>query len=121
MTIHPQRTNNILEQFFRGVRRAHRRKTGDNSMNRALQTMLADTPLVRNLDNQRYLNILLGGKATLEELFADLDAKQLSFKDEQQASAGRILSGFTKLIRQKALPKLVASFFINAAKNQKPN
>jgi hypothetical protein len=121
MTIHPQRTNNILEQFFRGVRRAHRRKTGDNSMNRALQTMLADTPLVRNLDNQRYLDILLDGKATLEELFAYLDAKHPSSKDEKQQSTGRILSGFTKLIRQRELPKLIASFFIKAAKNQKTN
>lgn len=43
-TIYPQRTNNILEQFFRGVRRGHRRKSGNNSMHRVLQTMLADTP-----------------------------------------------------------------------------
>lgn len=27
VTIYPQRTNNILEQFFRGVRRGQRRKT----------------------------------------------------------------------------------------------
>jgi hypothetical protein len=43
-SIYPQRTNNILEQFFRGVRRGNRRKTGNNSMHRVLQTMLADTP-----------------------------------------------------------------------------
>ena len=30
--IYPQRTNNILEQFFRDIRRKHRRKTGNNSM-----------------------------------------------------------------------------------------
>jgi len=43
-TVYPQRTNNILEQFFRSLRRDHHRRTGDNSMHRALQTMLADTP-----------------------------------------------------------------------------
>jgi len=42
--IYPQRTNNILEQFFRGIRRKHRRKTGNNSMQRVLQTVLSDTP-----------------------------------------------------------------------------
>jgi hypothetical protein len=51
ITIYPQRTNNILEQFFRGIRRGQRRKTGNNTMGRILQTMLADTPLVKNLDN----------------------------------------------------------------------
>jgi len=50
-TVYPQRTNNILEQFFRSLRRDHRRRSGDNSMYRALQTMLAGTPLVKNLSN----------------------------------------------------------------------
>ena len=52
VTIYPQRTNNILEQFFRGVRLGQRRKTGNNSLRPMLQTMLADTPLVKNLDNR---------------------------------------------------------------------
>jgi hypothetical protein len=45
--IYLQRTNNILEQFFRSIRRGERRKTGNDSMCRTLQTMLADTPLVK--------------------------------------------------------------------------
>ena len=75
VTIYPQRTNNILEQFFRSVRRGQRRKTGNNSLRPMLQTMLADTPLVKNLDNDEYMKILLDGKTKLEELFtgAELD------------------------------------------------
>ena len=57
--IYPQRTNNILEQFFRSFRRGERRKTGNDSLCRTLQTMLADTPLVKNLDNPQYMKILL--------------------------------------------------------------
>jgi hypothetical protein len=34
IAVFPQRTNNILEQFFRGMRRAHRRKTGNDCMRR---------------------------------------------------------------------------------------
>ena len=49
-TIHPQRTNNILERFFRCLNRDHRRRTGENAMKGALQAMLADTPLVKNLE-----------------------------------------------------------------------
>ncbi|MGD9849535.1 MAG: transposase, partial [Desulfuromonas sp.] len=60
--VYPQRTNNILEQFFRSLRRDHRRRTGDNRMHRALQTMLADTPLVKNLSNPHYMQILLDGR-----------------------------------------------------------
>ncbi len=60
--VYPQRTNNILEQFFRSLRRDHRRRTGDNRMHRALQTMLADTPLVKNLSNPDYMKILLDGR-----------------------------------------------------------
>ena len=81
VTIYPQRTNNILEQFFRGLRRGHRRKTGNNSMCRTLQTMLADTPLIKNLDNPDYMKILLDGKASLEELFAELATMALANTD----------------------------------------
>lgn len=110
--IYPQRTNNILEQFFRGMRSGHRRKTGNNSMSRALQTMLADTPLVKNLDNQEYVKILLNGKATLEELFAEIAAYLPTFKeDNNELETGRILPGFRKLINLKNLPAQVANLF----------
>ena len=70
--IQPQRTNNILEQFFRSLKRAHRRRTGNASSSRLLRTMLAETPLVRNLENPTYMKILLNGKASLEEVFAQI-------------------------------------------------
>ena len=72
-TVQPQRTNNIMERFFRDLRRGHRRKTGNNSMSRALRSLLADTPLVKNLENREYMDIILNGKNSLEELFADID------------------------------------------------
>jgi len=48
ITIYPQRTNNIIEQFFRDLKRSYRRRTGNNTMSRVLNSMLADTPLVKN-------------------------------------------------------------------------
>lgn len=77
MQILPQRTNNILEQFFRRVKRGYRRRTGDGSASRALRTMLAQTPLVQNLHNAEYMKILLNGKTALEEVFASIDVKIL--------------------------------------------
>lgn len=111
VTIYPQRTNNILEQFFRGVRRGHRRKTGNNSMHRVLQTMLANTPLVRNLDNPAYMKILLDGKANLEELFAELGAMPPASNTESQADTDRLLPGFRAIINLPTLPEQIVRLF----------
>jgi transposase-like protein len=72
-TIQPQRTNNILERFFRNLKRDYRHKSGCHSLGRAFRAMLPDTTLVKNLENQEYLKILLDGHSTLEALFAELD------------------------------------------------
>jgi hypothetical protein len=111
-SIYPQRTNNILEQFFRSVRRGHRRKTGDNSMRRVLQTMLADTPLVKNLDNPAYMEILLDGKENLEELFAELAPSWITNGEaESQSETDRLLPGFRVLINNPSLPEQIAQLF----------
>ena len=75
IAIVPQRTNNILERFFRGEKRRGRKKSGTASLNKTLKTILADTPLVRNLDNNDYLQIILNGCSTLEERFSQIDYK----------------------------------------------
>ena len=108
VTIYPQRTNNILEQFFRGIRRGQRRKTGNNSIRRMLQTMLADTPLIKNLDNDEYMKILLDGKANLEELFADLELTAIAYSADPPIEVDRLLPGFRRLITQQILPGQVA-------------
>jgi hypothetical protein len=83
--IRPQRTNNILEQFFRSLKRASRRRTGNASSSRMLQTILSETPLVRNLENPRYMTILLNGKASIEEVFAEIEIETLrkAFREAQ--------------------------------------
>ena len=119
--IYPQRTNNILEQFFRGVRRGHRRKTGNNSMSRTLQAMLADTPLVKNLDNPEYVKILLNGKANLEELFAEIASMPETTAYESETDTDRILPGFKTLIKMSTLPDQVARLFREQANMGKSN
>lgn len=106
--VYPQRTNNILEQFFRSLRRDHRRRTGDNRMHRALQTMLADTPLVKNLSNPHYMQILLDGRTSLEALFADLDITASTNDLEQSIETDRILPGFKALTKMPDLPIRIA-------------
>ena len=106
--IYPQRTNNILEQFFRGFRRGQRRKTGNNSLRHMLQTMLSDTPLVKNLDNDKYMKILLDGRANLEELFADSEIAATSVSANLPAEVDFLLPGFRKLIKQNTFPGKLA-------------
>lgn len=47
--------------------------------------MPGDIPLVKNLDNPDYMNILLDGKANLEELFAELGTTHLAGSGGLQA------------------------------------
>ena len=83
--IQPQRTNNIMEQFFREEKRRCRKKSGQSSLSKTLKGMLADTLLVKNLTNADYMKILLKGKPNLEERFADIDIKQARLKLKAEA------------------------------------
>ena len=72
--IQPQRTNNLLEQFFRAFMRTYRKKNGFQAVTRVLKAMLEDTPLVMNLRNKDFMDILLDGRQNIGERFADIDA-----------------------------------------------
>jgi hypothetical protein len=114
--IQPQRTNNILEQFFRSLKRASRRRTGNASSSRMLRTMLAETPLVRNLKNPSYMRILLSGKASLEEVFAEVDID--TFRDafrEAQDVPEKIPSKLKPLIAMPDFPEKLLSMAEKAA------
>lgn len=74
-------------------------------MGRVLHTMLADTPLVKNLDSHEYMEILLDGKERLEELFAELESTRCAEELKLNLDAGRILQGFRQLIMKETLPE----------------
>jgi hypothetical protein len=116
LVIQPQRTNNIMERFFRDLRRGVRRRTGHNSISRFLQSMIADTPLVRNLENPSYLKILLNGHPTLEARFAQIDIETVR-KELQaaQASLEKVPSKIRQLIVLPAFPETISRLFQNAA------
>ena len=84
VTIYPQRTNNLLERFFRELRRNHRKRSGTNTMTKALKAILTDTPLVANLNNPEYYQLLLDGKSTIEERFAHIEIKIVREKLQQE-------------------------------------
>lgn len=116
MLVQPQRTNNILEQFFRKLMRTYRKKNGFNSMERVLKTMLPDTPLTMNLKNKEYMQILLAGKKTLEERFAEIDSKKVRRRLEQsRIGTSTMYPQLKKIIRIPDLPESIVSLLYQVA------
>ena len=104
-TIQPQRTNNILERFFRDLKRGNRKKSGTISLTKTIRSILADTPLVKNLDNPEYLDIILDGCNTLEERFEKIDSRSVLEKlQAEKKNDERVSPAVKKIIRQSDLP-----------------
>lgn len=102
--IQPQRTNNILERFFRDFKRRYRKKSGTISLSKTLKTILSDTPLVKNLDNEEYLNIILDGCSTLEERFEKIDSNMVVKEMKKAKKKSETLHPeLKKIIRQPEL------------------
>jgi len=112
----PQRTNNILEKFFRGEKRRDRKKSGTASLNKTLKAILADTPLVRNLENDEYYRTILTGCSTLAERFAQIDDKTVRERLRQAGkNQEKIPPEVKSIIKQADLPeKMYALFWANA-------
>lgn len=114
--IQPQRTNNILERFFRGLKRGNRQREGTASLTKTLKTILAETPLVKNLDNEEYLKIILNGCETLEERFVRIESKlaQEALQKSLQ-NTKRISPEMIKLIRRPDFPEKITGLLAKQA------
>lgn len=108
--IQPQRTNNILEQFFRAFKSNNRRRTGSASSARMLRTILAETPLVKNLENPAYVKILLNGKASLGVIFAETEIETFrkAFRDARMTPE-KIPAKLKALIAMPDFPEKLVS------------
>jgi hypothetical protein len=105
--VQPQRTNNILERFFRDVKRMYRSKSGIQSLNKVIKAMLADTPLVKNLSNPEYVKIILNGHNTLEDRFAEIDEKLVRQEMKKSEGYQGISEKLKKVLRKPNLPILL--------------
>ena len=100
-----------MERFFRDFKRRNRRKSGTVSLNKTLKFILADTPLVKNLDNGEYLEIILDGSSTLEERFEKIDSRLVVEKLKEEKKYERISPEMKKIIGQPDLPEQLATLF----------
>jgi len=110
LTIQPQRTNNILERFFRDLKRGTRRRSGTVSLNKTLRYMFTDTPIVKNLDNPEYLEIILNGCRTLEERFERIDSRLVAEKLKTEQRKQQIIgTEMKKIIKLPDLPERLSA------------
>ncbi len=110
ITIQPQRTNNKMEQFFRLLKRLFLRKNGITSLSNVLNTMLAGVPLIRNLGNEDYMAILLNGKTTLEERFAEINSEKVRREIQKNSNQNKKLPNkIEKIIYHADFPNLFDS------------
>jgi len=114
--IQPQRTNNVMEQFFRYLKRLLRKKSGNISVKRSLTAMLPGTVLIKNLENEKYLELLLDGTSGLEERFAQVDSRLfLREFSEMKLHNRKIPVDAKKLIKIETMPEKIEKLFLATA------
>jgi len=117
ISIMPQRTNNMMERFLRGVKRHSRKKSGTASLTKTLKTILADTPLVRNLEKEEYCRIILNGCSSLAERFSQIDKKMVHEQLQQvELNQEKIPSAVKKIIKRPDLPQKILALYLGASK-----
>ena len=87
-----------------------------------LQNMLAQTPLVRNLQNPEYMNIFLDGKTSIEELFAEIEITRLrqELKKAQQ-NPEKIPAKIKRIIDEPGYPEKLANILKKSETQPKSN
>jgi ribosomal protein S20 len=114
--VQPQRTNNVMERFFRDLKRTLRGKSGSVSLKRQIAAMMPDAALIKNLENEEYLEILLGGAKTLEERFAQIDSHLFIREFAKMRSKNRkIPADAKKLIKKETALQQIENLFFAAA------
>jgi hypothetical protein len=70
--------------------------------------MLADTPLVKNLSNPQYMEIILNGHNTLGDRFAEIDEKLVRQEMKKTEVHQGMSARMKKVLRKPNLPSLLA-------------
>ncbi len=85
--IYPHRTNNIMERHFRGIHYGYRRIQGNSSIKKHLDTMPEALPIVTNLKNKEYIEIVFGKEQDIAKKFAEIDVEIIRKKHAEKKIA----------------------------------
>jgi len=103
-----QRTNNISERFFRGVKRFLRRISGKKKLNREVNALGDQALVVFNLKTPAYVKLICGSLDNLPQAFAELSQKG-ELTGHARKPSGRYLD--RKSRRSDDLPDQVKALF----------
>jgi hypothetical protein len=79
------RTNNILEGFFRAMKQQERRRSGRKILTQDFEQLQPEAALVYNLRSADYVSIVCGSIERLPEAFAQLD-----LEDERKTEGAKV-------------------------------
>lgn len=83
-----------------------------NALGRDLKAILSDTPLVKNLENPEYLKIILDGKPSLKERFAEIEAQLVTRElSNLQHDSEKVSPKIKKIIKIPELPDVLVALF----------
>lgn len=111
------RTNNILEQHFRRFNYWCRRIHGNHSVRRNLENIPEQFPMVENLKNPNYVQIVFGDENKIAEKFAKVDKNIITEMRNNLETKQKIYSSnkIKKTIRKPDFKKLLIGSFASAA------
>lgn len=111
------RTNNILEQHFRRFNYWCRRIHGNHSVRRNLENIPEQFPIVENLKNPNYVQLIFGDESKIAEKFAKVDKNIISEMRNNLKTKQKIYSSnkIKKTIRHSDFKKLLIGSFASAA------
>lgn len=123
-----ERTNNLLESFFRNMKHGERRRSGRKILTQDFERMPPEMALACNLNRPDYVGILCGSLDRLAEAFVELDAenrrKNMSGSQVSQSvvaprpviASASLPAEDRKIIRSEAMKRRVLS----AARSRAP-
>lgn len=114
--IYAQRTSNCMERLFREFLREECKRTGMDTLGRRVRTMIAETPMMKNLKCSDYLKIILNGQPSLAARFAELDIEHARKQMEESHNEETLPFGIKKIIKDVDFYK---NFMITPNKTRK--
>ncbi len=123
-----ERTNNLIENFFRGIKHGERRRSGRKILTQDFEHLPPEAALACNLNRPDYVAILCGSLDRLADAFAELDVERrksklagrptahLGLAQPSKIASASLPSVDRKLIRSENMRQRVMS----AAKSRDP-
>ena len=127
-----ERTNNILEGFFKGMKHNERRRSGRKVLTQDFEDLAAEAAFAYNLKHEDYVAIICGSLEKLPQAFAkiDLEEKQRTLDNKPKVDfaydaqlllteSASLPKADRKLVRTKEMKKRVLAIATSRRRSQK--